>query len=182
MESDGKKDGFSQDLDELIEEYGSVKGVVNERYDEIRNAQKKRVPLERIVEKINNRFGLEATVGTLSSYLSVVKKERESKHEAEKPSSPTVDPKVVSSPKSSKSKTPTKPKPRKKPVIPNNEECPYIQKIEELLGERLPDSVRPFVEIKNGGLITHFERGTIHSAEIREFTTRIRRLCDRNLI
>ena len=71
MKSDGKKDGFSQDLDELIEEYGSVKGVVNERYDEIRNAQKKRVPLERIVEKINNRFGLEATVGTLLSLIHI---------------------------------------------------------------------------------------------------------------
>ena len=89
---------------------------------------------------------------------------------------------MVSPSKITEPKKTSKPKPRKKPSKPDYEECPNIQKIEELLRERLPDSVRPFVEIRDGGLITHFEKGTIHTAEIREFTTRIRRLCDRNLI
>ena len=181
MKNDGKIERFRATAAKRTAEYQSLMSVVTSVYDEIQGELDAGVPMEVVTEDLRNDFEMEITnERSVETCMYRIRKKRKS--EANTSSSRTSETKTVSQAERTEPKNPAKPKPRKKPGKPDYEECPYIQKIEAHLGERLPDSVRPFVEIRDGGLITHFEKGTIHTAEIREFTTRIRRLCDRNLI
>ena len=194
MENDGKKGSYAELAAKRIKEYQTLASVIAESADEIRNQLNSGVPLDVVVDDLRRFYDIEITNDRSVSDALYKHRKKEKKagekaslqpaRQVQSDSSDTVKPSDTVEPRGrKKAKNSTKPKASKKIAKSDDGEVSdKILKIEELLGERLPDSVRPFVEIKNGGLITHFERGTIHSAEIREFTTRIRRLCDRNLI
>ena len=181
MENDGKKESYQEVAARRIKEYQTLASVVAESADEIRRQLNSGVPLEIVAGDLRDFYGIDfksdrAVHDALYKYKKNVKSNGESS-----PLPSTA--RTSTSSKSTKPKKSSKSNPPEKLAKPDDAEVSdEILKIEELLRERLPDSVRPFVEIRDGGLITHFEKGTIHTAEIREFKTRIRRLCDGNLI
>jgi len=162
-ENDGKNDGFDAAMDAHQEAYGSVMSIIEEKYDVIEKSLSRNVPLDVITEELNNRLGLKTNKANVKKCLQRIR-DREASGVTGRRKRSNLS-KVDSATKGSP--------PISEPEHIADPTCPRILKLEEIIGERAPESVRPFISVNdNGGIRTHFKKGTRHTTEMRQFLQR----------
>ena len=181
METDGRKERYLAKAVRRKKEHQSIQAVVDEYLDVIEDQLKSRVPLEVITADLRDDFDLQIkSKQSVKSCILRARDKRKKRNNTKKSAAPAVD--MVFPSKITEPKKTSKPKPRKKSVKADYEECPYILKIEAHLKKRLPDSLRPYIKIVNGKPVTSFEKGTIRTAETRELVRKIWNICDEKVV
>ena len=179
-----KNEGVNSFIDKAlaVEKTDNVFKNLDARYDDIEELLDRGWTHAEFVEGLNAE-GTDINIDTFRTYLYRMRSKRKNGQPKVENSSPPdrVIPASAANSTKPKPKKTAKPKPRKKSGIPDYEECPYILKIEAHLGERLPDSIRPYIKIVDGKPVTSFEKGTLRTADTREYMRRIWNVCEQNV-
>lgn len=163
MNQDGKIESFSSDLAELQSEYsGSSMQIIKTYFDDIEHSLSMKVPMQRITEKLNSRFDLNMKPATVSQYLWRI---RQSKKPDRASSTSRSRPK--SSPAKKKTATTAS-------VETIAEDSDQWNETEKLVGYRLEDCIRPYVQVVDGKIERNFRDGMIHTPDIRNALARLR--------
>ena len=175
MTIDGKKDDFSEDLIELQKQYTpSVMSIVTEHFDEIEKALAKKVPLVRITETLNTRFGLTIKPTTVSQCLCRIRKQQKTHS---RPSTTTRSKRRQSTTASSapKANAPSNRSKDNTQIFNPSRQEPEDDwnDTEHLIGYRLEDCIRPYVSVVDGEIKKDFPKGTILRLEIRNALARL---------
>ena len=167
MNQDGKIESFSSDLAELQSEYsGSSMQIIKTYFDDIEHSLSMKVPMERITEKLNSRFDLNMKPATVSQYLWRIRQSKK----PDRASSTSL-----SRPKSSTAKKKTATTASVEKIAEDSDQW---NETEKLVGYRLEDCIRPYVQVVDGNIVRNFKKGTIYNAEIRKAIQRLRNVVD----
>jgi len=163
MNQDGKIESFSSDLAELQSEYSvSSMQIVKTYFDDIEHSLSMKVPMERITEKLNSRFDLNMKPATVSQYLWRIrqskKPDRASRTSRSKPKSSTTKKKAATTAS----------------VETIAEDSDQWNETEKLVGYRLEECIRPYVQVVDGKIERNFRDGMIHTPDIRNALARLR--------
>ena len=105
---------------------------------------------------LNNEFDFNISVSLFGKYLSEARKKRRTR--------PTATNASSSLPRSSTS-------------LDQDIQDDWND-TEKLVGYRLEDCIRPYVQVVDGNIVRNFKKGTIYNAEIRKAIQRLRNVVD----
>lgn len=111
---------------------------------------------ESYVQMLNNEFDFNISVSLFGKYLSEARKKRRTR--------PTATNASSSLPGSSTS--------------PDHDIQDEWNDTEKLIGYRLEECIRPYVQVVDGNIVRNFKKGTIYNAEIRKAIQRLRNVVD----
>ena len=160
MSDDGKKE-FALAMSNHRSQYQSVMGLIREQFDEIELSVKSGVPIDVITEQLKQTFNIQTTRATVKSCLSRHRK-------ALKSSGKTINDGSKQTYQS--------------PSIPQSGSSDTDQidwnETEKLVGYRLEECIRPYVQVVDGNIVRNFKKGTVYNAEIRKAIQRLRNVVD----
>ena len=156
MSADGKKE-FALAMSNHRSQYQSVMGLIREQFDEIELSVKSGVPIDVITEQLKQTFNIQTTRATVKSCLSRHRK-------ALKSAGKTI--KGVSK------------QTYQSPSIPqlgaSDTDQTDWNDTEKLVGYRLEECIRPYVQVVDGKIERNFRDGMIHTPDIRNALARLR--------
>ena len=161
MSDDGKKE-FALAMSNHRSEYQSVMGLVREQFDEIELSVKSGVPIDVITEQLKQTFNIRTTKATVKSCLSRHRKALKSDPRKTVRTQNRLPKQSASNIKSRASDT----------------DQEGWNETEKLVGYRLEDCIRPYVQVVDGHIVRNFKKGTIYNAEIRKAIQRLRNVVD----